>query len=410
MQKAISKLMAGVLIVAFIVVGVAGYFSGSLTTTPETVTKTSQTTIVSTSTTSIGGTGVITQTSTITNTQTVIPPALQTQYDNMQIEQALIEGAKKEGKLMLYTSMDVGMQEVIINKFREKYPFIQVEYFQGVSAPMYSRIKAEVVADKWIADVVWTNDFGAKRGMGVQNDFAFQPYLATAQYDFKNDQLLLPGLDENYFTPAVLDRMAIAVNTKLLPIDKAPKTWQDILKPEYKGEVGGCITLIRASYGEFNQMIGATKEWKYPLPGDAAYKYLQAMKGQISTWRNAGADCSQSLALGEYSILFTILREDIMAQYALGSPVAYITPPGELIMVRGAYLMKKPPHPNAAKLYINWLASPEGQVALYRIEQQPALKPYREFIGLRDDAVIAQEYSYLHRTNATQAVHEIFGV
>src|SRR5437773_10970254 len=146
-------------------------------------------------------------------------------------QDARVEAAKKEGKVVWYTSLALTSAEKVAKLFEAAYPGIKVEVHRTGSERILQRVMQELQANLKIADVVHTSDAGH--------------YVLL-----KEKKLLLK------YTPAGIDGFpaafkdkdgyhyglratvnVIAYNTKIIPAAEAPKTWTDLLDPKWKGKL-----------------------------------------------------------------------------------------------------------------------------------------------------------------------------
>ena len=142
----------------------------------------------------------------------------------------LIEGAKKEGSMVWYTSTSVEDITRLFAAFNKRYPFIKTEYFNAGSARLYNRILNESRVGKIFFDLV------AVRGVETQqliNGGFFQPYQSPESGAYPPGFKDAKGYWVDYFDAYNV----IGYNTKLVPKDQAPKSWEDQLDPRWKGKI-----------------------------------------------------------------------------------------------------------------------------------------------------------------------------
>src|SRR5918992_4257826 len=139
---------------------------------------------------------------------------------------ALIEGAKKEGELVIYGTTDLRQATVLNDKFRQKYPFIDVKLNRLTSDNMYPRVIAEMRSGKFLSDVLQNNTLGMyflKRGKFLAH------YLSPEDRFYPND-----FKDQGYWTTSSTNVHVVGYNTRAVGRDKLPKRWEDLLNPEWK--------------------------------------------------------------------------------------------------------------------------------------------------------------------------------
>ena len=150
-------------------------------------------------------------------------------YAWAQSEDELIRGAKKEGKVVFWSSMRIEDSRALAAGFEARYPFIKVDIFRAGGEQIVNRAIAEHLAGKTTYDVL--NAFALKV---VQNKGLLQPYAApeATHYPtgFRDPQHYWVSLYSGY--------NVIGNNTKLVSKADAPKNWDDLLHPRWKGKLG----------------------------------------------------------------------------------------------------------------------------------------------------------------------------
>src|SRR3989304_9325772 len=144
-------------------------------------------------------------------------------------EAKLSAAAKKEGALVWYTAMAIDTAKPLADAFEKKYGFLKVNYMRGGPAQMINRIPTETLAGKWDFDAVTVLGMDA-----VVKRNIFAPYLSPEREaivdDFKDPRGLWTGVYHN--------NVVLAYNTKLVSGKDAPKDYDDLLEPQWKGKIG----------------------------------------------------------------------------------------------------------------------------------------------------------------------------
>jgi iron(III) transport system substrate-binding protein len=253
----------------------------------------------------------------------------------------LIEAAKKEGKFVYYTADFTEPEQEVIKAFNKRFPFVKVEMVRAPGGQLITRIKTEAAAGKLLADAVNHSDRGLMQGIAD----LFQDYAPPNAKDYRDDVLVSPKL-----WPRATLGWAIAYNTELEK--NPPKTWMDLCKPEYGpkkighviGPSGGTtwtrIMFERQTFGEdYWAKQAATQPILYP----------------------SGAPAADSLVRGECSIAVLLYNICYMKKRD-GAPVDIVFPSdGVPLNFYAAGITKGAANPNAAKLFLNWCMSEEGQ-------------------------------------------------
>ncbi len=145
-------------------------------------------------------------------------------------EKILVEGAKKEGKLLFYTGLIVDqVVRPVKAAFEKEYPFLQVEFFRGNADRLAQKMLAEYQAKRYEVDVVSGSSAATiLRHAGVMQRF-YSPPIAEYPSELK-DANGFWGSTNVYF-------MTLGYNTKMVKASELPKTYEDLLNPRWKGQM-----------------------------------------------------------------------------------------------------------------------------------------------------------------------------
>jgi ABC-type Fe3+ transport system substrate-binding protein len=274
--------------------------------------------------------------------------------------QKLIEGARKEGQVVFYSAMIVNQAlRPIADKFGKKYPFIKMTYWRADSEDIAQKASAEVRAGNVVGDVLEGTGVGEQ---AVQAGLLV-PYTTPAIAAFP-ERYRDPA---NMWTPTRLSYYSIAYNTRLVPENKVPKSYDDLLDPQWKskiawriGSASGTplfITNLRLAWGE-----------------EKARAYFEKLREQKIV--NFGAGSARTLVdrvvAGEYAIALNIFAHHPLISKAKGAPVnsKLLDPVASTAATMG--VVKGAKHPHAALLLIDYILSREGQESLLGADYFPA--------------------------------------
>src|ERR1700761_3521536 len=257
----------------------------------------------------------------------------------------LIAAAKAEGKLVYYTANFAEIEQVVIKEFNKRFPEIKVEMVRAPGGQLITRVKTEAAAGKLIADIVDHSD----RALMQPLEDLFQDYAPPNAADYDPAALISPK-----FWPRATIAWSIAYNTEL--VKNPPKTWMDLTKPEYdkmNGQVfaeSGGTTWTRIMFER--QVLGEDYWAKQAATHPILYP--------------SGAPMSDSLVRGEIA-MGPLLYNAIYPKQKEGAPVKIIFPPeGVPVNPYASGIPKTAAHPNAAKLFLNWCLSKEGQTFMIK--------------------------------------------
>jgi iron(III) transport system substrate-binding protein len=268
--------------------------------------------------------------------------------------QKLIDGAKKEGALVWYMSASIEDAKAILLAFNKKYPFLKTDFFRACSARLFNRIMNEARAGKVLFDLV------AVRGLETHQLVKaglLQPYVSpeSAAYPagFKDSK----GYWVDYFD----SYNVIGYNTQLVAREQAPKSWEDLLDPKWKGK----IALDEENFSWYGAM---TQKWGK----QKTQRYMRALAKQDIQLRNGQTLIAQLMAAGEFSVAM-VLAHRIEKMKEQGAPVEWVTTLDPVTAsLHPIGIAAKAPHPNAAKLFVDFILSKDGQQLLLSIERTPA--------------------------------------
>jgi iron(III) transport system substrate-binding protein len=253
----------------------------------------------------------------------------------------LIEAAKKEGKIVYYTADFTEPEQEIIKAFNKRFPFVKVEIVRAPGGQLITRIKTEAAAGKLLADAVNHSDRGLMQGIAD----LFQDYAPPNATDYREDVLVSPKL-----WPRSTLGWSIAYNTELEK--NPPQSWMDLCKSEYGPKKIGQV--IAPSGGTTWTRIMFERQ----VLGEDYWKKQAATQPILYP---SGAPTSDALVRGEVSI-GVVLYNIAYIKKRDGAPVDAIFPPeGVPLNFYAAGVTKTAVNPNAAKLFLNWCMSEEGQ-------------------------------------------------
>ena len=258
----------------------------------------------------------------------------------------LIEAAKKEGKIVYYTADFTEVEQEMIKGFNKRFPFVRVEMVRAPGGQLITRIRTEAAAGKLSADAVNHSDRGLMQALVD----LFQDYAPPNAADYRDDVLISPKL-----WPRSTLGWSIAYNTELEK--NPPKSWMDLTKPEYGPKKIG--QTIAPSGGTTWTRIMFERQ----VLGEDYWKKQAATQPVLFP---SGAPTADALVRGEISIAVS-LYNIVYQKKRDGAPVEIIFPPeGVPLNYYAAGVTKTAANPNAAKLFLNWSLSEEGQTFMIK--------------------------------------------
>jgi len=266
----------------------------------------------------------------------------------------LIEGAKKEASLIWYTSTSIEDIKRLFDAFTKKYPFIKTEFFNAGSARVFNRILNEARAGKVFFDLVAVR--GVETHQLVKEGF-LQPYFSPESSAYPQGFKDAKGYWVDYFDAYNV----IGYNTKLVPKERAPKNWDDLLDPRWKGK----IAMDEEMYSWYAAMVVAWGREK-------AQSFMKGLAKQDIQLRSGQTLIAQLMAAGEFHVGMALAHR-IEKMKEQGAPVEWVTTLDPItVSLHPIGVATKAPHSNSAKLFIDFVLSKEGQQVVLAIGRTPS--------------------------------------
>src|SRR5262245_48359 len=306
----------------------------------------------------------------------------------------LVEGAKKEGKLVWYTSTNVTESKPLLDDFEKQYPFVKGEIFRASGEKTLNRIVTEAAAGRYDFDIVTISEVDA-----LIEAKMLQPYRSPEAKSF------IPEFKDpnGYWTAIYINYATIGYNPKIVSEKEAPKQWEDLLDAKWKGK----LSIDQEQYPWYGTLH---KSWGR----ERAQKYMRALAKQGIQWRKGHTLIAQLMAAGEFP-LGVVYAHRIEEMKQRGAPVEWVNTVNPVVAtLNAAGMSPKPPHPNAARLFIDFLLSKPAQQHLRTLRRIPArsdvepLSPRMKQSKLK--ITIAPRESSEQYREAIKEFREIFGL
>ena len=284
-----------------------------------------------------------------TQTAKVASPADLAAYAGADRERVLLDGAKREGKLVWYTTLAADQNKQLAGAFEAKYPGVKVEVFRTGSSALAQRLLTEAKAKRHLADAIETTPPGL---MTFRENQLLLPYTSPHLAAFPEDAKEKAPKNLVYWTNTRESFIGFAYNKNFLNAADVPKNFDGLLKPTLRDNMGisGDDTGAR--------IIGAMVKAK----GDGFVKKLKEQN--IRVHMMAGSALTQLVAAGEIFGSPSQFYSATNVAAKRGAPIAWV--PMDLVATSagGAAVYANAPRPHAALLFADFLLSPEGQKLL----------------------------------------------
>jgi iron(III) transport system substrate-binding protein len=303
------------------------------------------------------------------------------------ITPALVEAAKKEGKVVWYTAVDVNVAEALAKRFEVKYPGVAVKVERTGGERIFQRVGQETASKIYAVDILHSSD-------------------AAHFIVWKRDGLLAPFVPEDvakHFPPEHKDPdgmfaswrvylSVIAYNTNLVKPEDAPKSFADLLDPKWMGK------MVKSHPG----YSGSTMTSTYQLTRELGWEYLEKLSKQKVMQVQSASDPPKKLALGERAVQADGVDYLIYLAKDKGQPVEVVyATEGTPLIVGPSGVAKNAPNPNAARLFQAWSFTAEAQQlnvdigGLFSVhalvKDRPGRKPLKDIKTFKDDPVAVEK-------------------
>jgi len=264
-------------------------------------------------------------------------------------QDARVEAARKEGKVVWYTSLALSSAERVAKLFEAAYPGITVEVQRTGSERILQRVMQELQANLRLVDVIHTSDAG--------HFVLLKEKKHLLRYTPAGADALAPGFKDRdgYYYGLRATVNVIAYNTKIVTAAEAPRTWKDLLDPKWKGRLvtahPGYSGVIATHVLALAQLHG----WDY---------WKQLAQNRVMLVQSA-VDPAGVVASGERPVAVDGGDYTFYQTKKKGNPVEIVYPKeGVPLVVSPTAIAAWAPHPNAAKLFTDFTFSRELQQVL----------------------------------------------
>ena len=296
---------------------------------------------------------------------------------------ALEEAARKEGTLTWYIAqVDGETAELMGRAFTAQYPGVKVSVIRTTGQVAYERLIQDLKNNAPQCDVFSTTDISHMPALRKRNEIAqFVPENAAAMAP------AFHGLGEDgHFYPTTSTLMLIIYSTKNLKPDEAPKNWSDLLDPKLKGR-------IAFGHPAFSGYVGC---WTLAMRSLYGWQFFDKLAKNNPRIGRSGNDPITLLNAGECVAGLGPLATTLLSAEK-GNPIALQYPTdGSLLCIGPSAVLARAPHPNAARLFQNWLLSKE----FAQVCANAYVTPVREDVTFKPGAVPLSQVKVLRQTTA----------
>jgi iron(III) transport system substrate-binding protein len=278
-------------------------------------------------------------------------------YSGPDRTERLVATAKKEGELMLYSSLTQEDQLRLAADFKRRYG-ITVKSWRGSQAHILQRVMSETQGGRFEFDVLETN--------APQLDVLARAKLLQKVNSPYIDQELLPETMPTHgeWAPDRLNLLVYAYNTNAVKSADVPKSWQDLLDPKWKGRIG---------------MESTNVEWFAALVDSMGRKpgldLFRRMADNGVAVRTGHTHSTGLVIAGEIPVMLGVYSHDVDRMKVKGAPVNWFVLPPAVVLPSAVAVSRRAVHPGAAALFYDYMLT-EGQRFYTEVHRVPANKNY----------------------------------
>lgn len=266
---------------------------------------------------------------------------------------AVVEAARKERTLVFYTSMTVGQAQEMLNAFKAKYPFLEPKMYRAVGERLLTKIMTEVQAGRYEFDVVQSAEtqayFLKKKNLLMKY---VSPEAKNLPRAFVDPQGTWAAV---YIMPNVT-----AFNTQMVKRSEVPRSYEEFLNPKWKGKIG---------------MDPTKPEWfawmLKQMGEEKGLAYMRKLAAQDLRFYPGLSLLTNLLASGEFPLLLNDYLHTAEEIKRKGGPVDWVAQDPVYTKFQPIGIGAKAPHPNAAKLFVDFVLSAEGQKIIASFARVP---------------------------------------
>jgi ABC-type Fe3+ transport system substrate-binding protein len=308
----------------------------------------------------------------------------------------LIAQARKEGRVAWYTTVSIPESKQLIDMFEKQYPFIKVDLLRSGSGALVNRVMSEYAAKNYSADVL--------QGTSTRGGFTLlKQKNILGRYDSPEYKFLTAELKDKagYWGSTFQNTFVLAYNKRNVKPDDVPRSYDDLLKPIWKGRQ------IINDTENFEWFDGLLTYWGR----DKGLAYFRRLAQQEQTFQRGARGRVQLVAAGEapLTIGYGPHAQSFVTQ---GAPIEWVPLEPVVVIINTVSITSRPPHAAAAKLFIDFLFSKAAQLKLREMSRIPSRSdiepdPPRLIKGFKK---VVQDIENEHISESIKLFQQTFGL
>jgi iron(III) transport system substrate-binding protein len=304
----------------------------------------------------------------------------------------IIEGAKREGQVVFYTTMTLDQSKEVMDRFQKKYPFIKPTLFRTGGGPLLNKILTEARGGMHAWDVVAGR---AEMYAPLMERKLLAAYRSPETKAIDDDLVDREGYWSAYYVVTYV----LGWHTKLVRREDVPKTYEALVDPKWKGQ----LSFDNEAYG---MLQGLMRAWGR----EKAIAYFRRIAANEPSMKRGNTERVALAAAGEYPLIVAY-NQTLERMVARGAPIDWLALEPAVVSAFPIMLAAKAPNPNAARLYYDFSLSKEGQEMMRGMQRIPVRKdvepnPPRLFRGYK--RVVENPEDYKDFEGLVRLYNEIF--
>lgn len=257
--------------------------------------------------------------------------------------------AEAEGELVVYATNPEAAALRVLGEFTKLFPKIKTNYTRLQAGALYAKVNAERQAKTYTVDVMQISDMGMILDFQKKNGYVryVSPQMAFYKPEYKSKP-------EGYWIWGAIGPAGLAYNPNIVPADQAPKTWEEAIDPKWKDAITVKLStsgLQHVAWYELKLLYGPDYWKKF---GELKPKGFDSYVQQFDRLVNQ-----------QDKVIHTAQYSGYLEWKKKGAPVAFNSPAAGLPATPETWgIPTDGPHPNAARLFLDWLLSELGQKAI----------------------------------------------
>ena len=308
----------------------------------------------------------------------------------------LVTEAKKEARVTWYTTVSIPEAKQFMDMFEKQYPFIKVDLLRSGSGALVNRVMSEYAARNYAADIL--------QGTSTRGGFTLlKGKNILGRYDSPEYKFLPAELKDKagYWGSMYQNTFVLAYNIRNVKPADVPRTYEDLLKPMWKGRQ------IINDTENFEWFDGLLKYWGR----DKGLAYFRRLAQQEQMFQRGARGRIQLVAAGEapLTIGYGPHAQSFVNQ---GAPIEWVPLEPVVVIINTVSITSRPAHPAAAKLFIDFLFSKPAQLKLREMSRIPSRSdvdsdPPRLIKGFKK---IVQDIENENMAESIKLFQQIFGL